>query len=291
MSERDERDERGERDDNVEEATSEPSWSASTVRRLIVENLPQGVPGRELLERIHHKDHARFVALCHDLLGDELPRVRWAALLQLGRHGDPDDALAEETILASGDLQRTEDRGYISHAALFALGTIGTARAFTVLEHVATLGRLDPRAATLHSQEIALSAAALQARTDTQRQRVLELARDVFEPTGAHAGQQPEEALRTLVLLSHIPDEEDLLMDFLERTQDEVPMVIEVLGLASPRVLPRLRRFQAGYPQGEMIYRMCDWAIEEILHPLTGAEQLKRHVSLRGYLHPHDDVS
>jgi hypothetical protein len=166
-----------------------------------------------------------FLALLRSLAASTLLEVRQVALRMLGYYGDRDDAVAEAAALAARQPGEQND-------ALGALGTVGTNAAFSVLLPYAEAGNV-----------LGLAAALKQARTESARMRILELAQRFILGEDFHLRMI---SLRCLQQLSRPEREEDLLVEAVRRHPDE--LVIAVLKHATPRVLPALREIYTSFP-------------------------------------------
>jgi hypothetical protein len=144
----------------------------------------------------------------------------------LGYYGDRDDAVAEAAALAA--LRQPDEQS----DALRALGTVGTNASFSALLPFAESGSVQ-----------GLAAALKQARTESERVRVLELAQRFILGEDFHLRMI---SLRCLQHLSQPEREEDLLVEAVRQHPDE--LVIAALKHATPRVLPALREIYASFP-------------------------------------------
>lgn len=194
--------------------------------------------------------HATFVALCHHLLDDPELRVHSEILWHLMRFGDRNDSIAEAKALAALAVPSLRAR------ALLALGTVGTPSVVPLLYDCSRAG-----------ERFALEALARQARTETQRQDALGLARAWLL---ADEYRQRDEALRALRILSTSQAEEELLLATYMKYGDE--LVVWALGAASARMLPILHHLLARWPVGCAEYGDVERAIRRLETRLTQSE-------------------
>lgn len=216
------------------------------------------------LDALGAQDHECLLELCRLLLGDPSPAVRSAALGYLGREGDPNDAVAQEGALAAlrDAEQRADDR--MRFAALFALKRIGTAEIFSELFARAQIG-----------VDIALEAAAIQARTPEQRQAVLRLARAhlfaPWTPRTPRASHLREAALYALLLHSTLACEEALLIQAAIRFTDE--WVLDALAQAGSLDAARqLEVLLDKYPEDCIEYKIARRTIA-VIEAREGADE------------------
>src|SRR5260221_1300692 len=120
-------------------------------------------PTLDELDRLRIQERDRYLTLCRALAWDSSASIRLIALRQLGYYGERNDSAAEAAALdAATDPADPE----VGNAALLALGTVATPRAFPTLLSVAVSGGY-----------LGLEAAAKQARTPGQRESIVQLAR------------------------------------------------------------------------------------------------------------------
>lgn len=205
------------------------------------------------LNRLDREDHKRFVLLCRTLARDVSPVVKDLALRKLGQRGDRDDASAEASALK---LLREPDPSF-QNTALFALGTVGTTRAFPILWEYAQAG-----------SPFALAAASKQVRTDAQRAQLLTLARqDIMLPGGA-ATHLREAAVEVLLRHSTVLQEREVLLAAARLlTEDDVVVALgEVDADAETKgaIATELRAIRATYSEGSAEYKALSYAITRL---------------------------
>lgn len=210
---------------------------------------------KQALDHLEREAHPQFVAICHALLQDASPIVQQVLLSLLGQHGDRDDAVAEAGAVAALPIPELQE------VALFALGTVGTPASFPILLTYVRQGARE-----------ALEAAAKQARTEEERQVVLELAREqLFSPARPYRNAYlREEAVGVLRALSSIVEEEAILLRAAQRYYDM--FVIEALAEGTPSILPALEDMLGRFPPGYAEYQDISYAIEGIRRRMNQVE-------------------
>lgn len=200
------------------------------------------IEAQQALDQLEKTDHARFVALCRDLAEDASEVVRQIALRKLGQRGDRDDPRAEASALAA------LDDPALHYTALFALGRVGTSRAFPVLLAYARAG-----------SDIALSAAADQVRTRAEAEELLALARQYIMVPGIQGFKLREKSVPILVRYSTAAAEQEVLLAAARLYADD--FVIEALADANVDVLEELRELRSTYPQDSVEYKALSYTI------------------------------
>lgn len=208
--------------------------------------------------------HETFIRLCHHLLDDPNLRVRREILWHLMCFGDRNDAIAEAKAIAAYAIP------FLQARALLALGTVGTSSVVPFLYTLSTAG-----------ESFALEALARQARTATQHDDALGLARRWLL---AQEYRQRDEALRALRILSSTQVEEELLLTAYTKYEDE--LVVWALGGASARMLLSLRVLLAHWPMGCAEYGDVARAIRRLETRLAQGESSDpaKGVRLQDYL-------
>lgn len=198
--------------------------------------------GLDALEKV---DHAHFVNLCRCLADDSVELVKRIALRKLGQKGDRDDADAEARALEALHIPS------VLHTALFALGRVGTERAFSVLLSYAEAG-----------SSTALRAAADQVRDLEEAQQLLALARQKIWVPGSQGFQIREEALRALLRYSDVATEQNLLLSVARLYTDDC--VVMALADASPEIIPEVAEIRRAYPHNSVEYKALTATIETL---------------------------
>jgi hypothetical protein len=207
--------------------------------------LADTIEAQRALDQLERTDHARFVALCRDLADDASETVRQIALRKLGQRGDRDDPRAEASALEA--LQHPT----LQYTALFALGTVGTSRAFPVLLTYARAG-----------SDMALASASNQVRTQAEAGELLTLARQYIMVPGIQGFKLREKSVLVLIRHSTVAAEQEVLLASARLYADD--FVIEALADANVEVLDDLRELRATYPPDCVEYKALTYAIDTL---------------------------
>lgn len=201
-----------------------------------------------LLRDLHQSDHPTFLAVCRALAGSQIVAARRLGLKLLGFHGDRDDPIGEQAARSALDMPD------LRREALLALGTVGTTAAFEVLIRYTEAGDSHALRPTLR-----------QARTQEQKQQLLELVRQFVLSDAFYLRTN---ALYCLQRLSTPTQEEDLLVEAVRRHPDE--LIFGALSAASGRVLQALEAIRQQFRPGSAEYMDASRAIQAIEHGTDG---------------------
>lgn len=207
--------------------------------------MADAIAAQRALDQLDKTDHARFVALCRDLAEDESDVVKEIALRKLGQKGDRDDAYAEASALQALRYPALE------YTALFALGRVGTSRAFPVLLTYARSG-----------SEMALASAADQVRTDDEAEELLALARQYLLAPGSLGYQLRVESVPIVLRYSTARAEQEVLLAAARLYADD--FVIKALADASSDLLEDLRALRSTYPADSVEYKSMSYTIAKL---------------------------
>lgn len=228
-----------------------PQHELTQWRTLILEDAKAAQRG---LDQLAREQHERFVVLCRRLAQDAAPLVKRIALRKLGQRGDRDDESAEAAAL---EILHTPSLRSLQNTALFALGTVGTARAFPILWRYAQAG-----------SPFALASASKQVRTAAQRAQILALARQFITAPRGLGSHLRGESLEVLLRHSTVLREREVLLAAARLLTDE--NVIIALGDVDADVETRgaiateLRAIRASYLDDSAEYELFSHALQRL---------------------------